>query len=484
MFVDREAELRSLNDILVRRGAQFLVVYGRRRVGKTTLLIEWAQRSQMPTLYWVAAREPSALLLRSFSQSIYAHAHPDRPVDPLFSYPSWEMALREAAALAQNQRLILIMDEFPYAAQSEHALPSLLQNAWDHFFKTTQVVLVLAGSQIGMMVDALSYHAPLYGRTTAQLPLKPLPFRSLSQFFPHYNAEQRVAIYAILGGIPAYLEKFRDDVSLAANVRQQILSPTSIFQQEAFFLLQDEVREVSNYLAIIRAIGEGAHSLDEIALLSGIARNHASTYLVRLQELTFVQRQIPATLPKNKRTTQGRYVLDDAFLRFYFRFLAPNRILLEQGLSNRLWDLIGESLRAFVGQTAFEEICRTWTLEQAIAGRLPFLPDMVGRHWSGDVEIDVVAINWQQRQLLLGECKWGADLVGRDVIESLVHARAARVLAKLEGEGWQTHFVFFARIGFSDAARSLAAEVGAWLVDLATIDADLSAGTVLFDPGR
>lgn len=475
MFVDREAELRALNDILGRRGAQFLVVYGRRRVGKTTLLLEWARRSQTPILYWVAAREPSALLLRSFSQSVYAHAYPDRQIDPLFSYPSWEMALREAAALAQSQRLILIIDEFPYAAQSEHALPSLLQNAWDHAFKTTEVVLVLAGSQIGMMVDALSYHAPLYGRTTAQLSLKPLPFRSLSQFFPRYNAEQRVALYAILGGIPAYLEKFRDDLSLAANVREQILSPTSVFQQEALFLLQDEVREVNNYLALIRAIGEGAHSLDDITLHSGVAKNHASTYLARLQELTFVQRQIPATLPKNKRTTQGRYVLDDAFLRFYFRFLAPNRILLEQGLSNRLWELISEGLRSFVGQTAFEEICRTWTLEQAAAGRLPFLPDMVGRHWANDVEIDVVAINWRQRQLLLGECKWGVDAVGSDVIESLVNVRATRVLAKLEGEGWQTHFVFFARVGFTEAARSHAAVVGARLVDLSMIDADLSA---------
>ena len=434
-------------------------------------------------LYWVAARESSVLLLRSFSQAVYTHAHPERQLDALFSYPSWEMALREAAALAQEQRLILIIDEFPYAAQAEHALPSLLQNAWDHAFKTTQIVLVLAGSQVGMMIDALSYHAPLYGRATAQLPLKPLPFRALSQFFPHTSAEQRVAIYAILGGIPAYLEKFRDDLSLAANVRDQILSPTSIFQQEALFLLQDEVRDVNNYLAVIRAIGEGAHTLDEVTLYSGLAKNHASTYLARLQELTFVQRQVPATLPKDKRTTQGRYVLEDAFLRFYFRFLAPNRILLEQGLSNRLWELISEGLRAFVGQTAFEEICRTWTLEQAIAGQLPFLPDLVGRHWSNDVEIDVVAINWRQRQLLLGECKWGVDEVGRDVIENLVHERAQRVLARLGREGWQTHFVFFARSGFTAAAHAAAASAGARLLDLATIDADLSRTAAVLFPG-
>lgn len=182
------------------------------------------------------------------------------------------MALREAAALAQTQRLLLIIDEFPYAAQSEPALPSLLQNSWDHVFKTTQVVLVLAGSQVGMMIDSLSYHAPLYGRTTAQL----------------------------------------------------------------------------------------------------------------------------------------------------------------------------------------------------------FLPDVVGRHWSSDVEIDVVAINWRQRQLLLGECKWGVDEVGSAVIESLVMQRSPRVLAKLKAEGWQTHFVFFARTGFTEPARQVAATVNARLVDLATLDADLS----------
>ena len=127
-----------------------------------------------------------------------------------------------------------------------------------------------------------------------------------------------------------------------------------------------------------------------------------------------------------------------------------------------------------VGQTAFEDICRTWTLEQAAAGGLPFLPDTVGRHWSHDAEIDVVAVNWSQHQILLGECKWGVDAVGRDVIESLVNVRAPRILAKLDGDGWQVHFVFFARAGFTDAARSHAATVSARLVDLAMIDADLS----------
>jgi uncharacterized protein len=474
MFVDRENEIQALNQLNQQPGAQFIVAYGRRRVGKTTLLLEWAKRSKTPFIYWVAAREPSALLLRTFSQALYAHAQPDQPIDPLFTYPTWAMALREAATLARDQRLILIIDEFPYATEAEAALTSLLQNAWDHECKPTQIRLVIAGSQVGMMVDMLGYRAPLYGRTTAQLALKPLPFRTLAQFYPHYTAEQRVAVYAILGGIPAYLEKFKDNVTLAANVRDVILSPLSIFQQEPFFLLQDEVREPANYLAIIRAIGEGAHSLDDIALYSGLAKNHTSTYLARLQELTFVRRELPVTLPKGKRSTQGRYVLDDAYLRFYFRFLAANRVLLEQGLLNRLWELISEGLRAFVGQTAFEEICRTWVLEQAIAGRLSFIPDAVGRHWSADCEIDVVAINWRERKLLLGECKWGANLVGVEVIRSLIEERGPRVLARLGENGWQTTYAFFARTGFTPAARERAAVNDAFLLTLSQIDADLS----------
>ncbi|MEW5987982.1 MAG: ATP-binding protein [Chloroflexota bacterium] len=472
MFVNRELELTSLNTLVNRPGAHFVVVYGRRRVGKTTLLLEWARQSGLPFIYWVAARESSALLLRSFSQALYNHTHSETPADPFFTYPTWEMALREAANLSKGGRLMLLLDEFPYAAHAEPALPSLLQNAWDHLFKSTQVILVLAGSQIGMMVDLLGYQAPLYGRLTAQLALQPLPFRSLAHFFPRYTAEERVAVYAILGGIPAYLERFNDGVSLAANVREQILSLTSIFQSEPFFLLQDEVREVTNYLAVIRAIGEGAHTLEAISQTSGLAKNHVTAYLVRLQELTLVQREVPVTLPKNKRTTQGRYVLADAYLRFYFRFIAPNRLLLEQGLHNRLWELISEGLRAFVGQTAFEELCRTWTRQQAAHGRLPFIPDAVGRHWSPDCEIDVVAINWRQRRLLLGECKWGTDTVGKDVIRSLIEERSPRVLARLEGE-WQRDYVFFARAGFTPAARAEATTSGATLVDLARLDREI-----------
>jgi hypothetical protein len=178
------------------------------------------------------------------------------------------------------------------------------------------------------------------------------------------------------------------------------------------------------------------------------------------------------TVRPGRRTTSGRYVLADAYLRFYFRFIAPNQALLEQGLLNRVWELIAEELRAFVGMTAFEEICRTWTLQQAAAGRLPFLPDALGSHWAADCEVDVAAVNWRRRQILLGKCKWGTAAVGRSVVRELIEEKTPRVLARLEGE-WQTHYAFFACGGFTEAAQREAAKVGARTVDLAQLDQDL-----------
>lgn len=207
MLFDRENELEELNLALGESGAQFLTVSGRRRLGKTTLLVEWVKSTGLPAVYWIASRVSSVQLLRSFSQSLYNHAHPDAPADPEFSHPSWEMALRQMAELARGQRLIVILDEFSYAVEVEPALPSLLQNAWDHLLKQTRICLILCGSHVGMMEKLHVYQAPLFGRITGQLRVGPLPFSALGDFLPNYPLDRRVAVYAMLGGVPARLRR-------------------------------------------------------------------------------------------------------------------------------------------------------------------------------------------------------------------------------------------------------------------------------------
>lgn len=364
------------------------------------------------------------------------------------------------------------MDEFSYAAESDPSLPSNLQAAWDHLFRERNVTLVLAGSHIGLMVDLMGYQAPLYGRFTAQLPVDPLPFPALREFLPHYPAAERVAVYAVAGGIPAYLERFNDAESVRANIQRLFMRRTGMFRSEPFILVGDVIRrETQTYEAVLKAVAAEQRTPHEIGTTLDLTSSYLSPYLKQLESLRLIERRLPATVPPGRRRTSrsSRYHLADPYLRFYFRFIAPNLNLVEQELTGLLWERIGEQFRAFVGGTAFEELCREWTLTQARVGKLPFAPELVGSHWSPDAQVDVVAINWREQAILLGECKWGVSTVGRSVVRELVD-KAPRVVPK---KGWQIHYVFFARAGFTEAARTEAESVGASLVDLATLDADL-----------
>ena len=473
MLFDREAELEELDFVLNETGSHFLMVSGRRRLGKTTLLIEWVKQAEAPSIYWVASRVSATQLLRSFSQAVYNYQHADLPADANFSYPTWEMALQQLAEPAGQGRLIVILDEFSYAVEVEPSLPSVLQNVWDHTLQRTEILLVICGSHIGMMKKLQTHQAPLFGRITGQLQLEPLPFSAVRAFLPDYSLERRVAVYAILGGVPGYLERFSDQLSLADNVRRHLFRPTGMFRTEPQFLLQDELSQPHNYLAVLLAIAAGNHTQGDISRATGL--EHVTSYLSRLQELYFVRRELPVTVPERERTKsrRGRYDLADAYMRFYYRFIHPNQHLLEQGLHDWLWQLISEQLRAFIGTHAFEELCREWILVKARAGELPFMPERVGSHWAPDAQIDVVAINWRLKQILLGEAKWTGNALNRKIVRDLI---AKRMLVVPDtDEDWQVHYAFFSRSGFTDAAVGEARQHDAILVDLETLGQGLDA---------
>ncbi len=473
-FIDRQPDLRNLNalrDAVKRgRGAQFGVVYGRRRVGKTTLLLHWALASGLPYVYWLAKRESPDATRHGCARALWRWAYPDEadPEPPRFD--SWTQLFEQMARLIGQQPVILIFDEFAYAVESDPALPSHLQAAWDHLFQELPVILLLSGSHIGMMVELLNYNAPLYGRMTAQLPVEPLPFAALSDFFPRYSAAERVALYATVGGVPAYLERFDPGQTLTANIKEHLFQRTGMFRNEPTVIVSDLARETRQYEAVLRAIAAGQHTPAEIGETMGVASPNLSPYLKRLTDLGLIERRVPATLPQDQRrtTTRSRYHLRDSYLRFYFRFVDPNIDMIEQGLQDALWQRLAEQYRAFVGLTAFEEICRAWTLTQARTNRLPFMPEVVGSHWATDAQVDVVAASWHDKTMLLGECKWGDNLVGRAIIRELVD-KVPLVLP----EGWTGHLYFFARDGFTEAAQAEAEALGAHLVTLADVDATL-----------
>ncbi len=394
-FVGRQRELAELNDVLAQGGSQFILVYGRRRVGKTTLILRWARQTGRPVIYWVATRDTPAQVRLGFTQALWDWAYPDSRAVPRFG--TWAESFEMAANLTGDQPVILIMDEFSYAAESDSSLPSNLQAAWDHLFKESNATLVLAGSHTGMMVNLMRYDAPLpalslskgYGRFTAQLPVDPLPFSALRDFVPRYTAAERVAVYAVAGGIPAYLERFNDTQKLGANIQRLFMRRTGMFRSEPFILVGDVIRrETQTYEAVLKAIAAGRRTPQEIGAMLGLTSSYLSPYLKQLEALHLIERRLPATIPPERRRTSRNslYHLADPYLRFYFRFIQPNLGLVEQELTGVLWQRIAEQFRAFVGLTAFEELCREWTLVQARAGRLPFPPEIVGSNSPTSVE--------------------------------------------------------------------------------------------------
>ncbi|HFC11684.1 MAG TPA: ATP-binding protein, partial [Anaerolineae bacterium] len=406
-FVSRENELAFLDNLLQQprnRAAQFVLIYGRRRVGKTRLLRHWLAQSEIPATYWVAEKETASLQRRKFIA-----AFEQRPLRQAPLLESWSEVWELLADRIGNNQHILVIDELPYAAQADSALLSSLQHAWDRYFENSRLILILCGSQMRVM-ETLQYHqSPLFGRFTAQWHLQPLPFHSLAQFFSTWTTEERIALYSIVGGIPAYLNWLHPERTLVENIRHVMLAPGSLFIAEPMFLLYDEVNEPQSFLSVLQAIGMGNHTLSEISNYALIGKTHLSSYLVRLQELKLIERRIPATVPsaKRRKSRQGRYHFSDPYFHFYFRFLAPFNHILPDDIEPVL-EKVRLELRAFVGQTGFEQLSQQWVREQRKKGALGFRPMIIGSHWSRKVQVDVVGVNWDSRDILLGECKWGS----------------------------------------------------------------------------
>ena len=473
-FIDRKNELSFLNQLLKQppsHAAQFVLIYGRRRVGKTRLLRHWVAQTDLPATYWVAEKENAALQRRKF-----VAAFEQRPLRQTPLLDSWSEVWDLVAERLDGKQHILVIDELPYAAHADSALLSSLQHAWDHHFEGSQLILLLCGSQMRVMETLQFHQSPLFGRFTAQWLLDPFPFHSLAEFFPDWSTEERIALYAIVGGIPAYLNWLHPERTLVENIHEVILAPGSLFTAEPTFLLYDEVKEPQTYLAILKAIGMGNHTLAEISNYALIGKTHLSSYLVRLQELRLVERRIPATVPSAKRRTsrQGRYHFSDPYFHFYFRFLAPFNTVLPDDIEPVL-EKVRLELRAFVGQTAFEKLSQQWVREQRKADKLPFRPMIIGSHWSRKVQIDVVGVNWESRDILLGECKWGGNSIGRSVLRELVEQKTVKLLAELPHTplDWTVHYIFFARSGFSPSAQQYANEQNMILVDLPALEAGL-----------
>jgi AAA+ ATPase superfamily predicted ATPase len=488
-FIGRGQELNLLDQLWEAPGAQFLVLYGRRRIGKTTLLAHWIERTGHCVLYWVATPSSPLAQLRSFSQAVYNAANPDAPAPDDFTYTTWEQAWRQVANLARTERLAVFIDEFTYILEVSPEIAGTLQNLWDQVLSKINLLLCISGSHLGMMKrEFLNYQAPLYGRATAQIHLQPIPFGLTRSFFPKYSAVDRVAVYAIFGGIPAYWERMDPGKSVSSNIKTQLLSPNNLMQSEPALLLHDFVSDLHNYSAILNAIANNARTPKGIATLTGLPSSHIPKYLSVLVEAGFVERRVSMTEnPTSSRN--GRHHITDPYLRFYFRFLESRQYQFSLQIQEQALVEITRHMIDFIGTHTWEELCREWTLRAGALGQLPFTPDQVGSAWNRAAQIDVVGLNRMEKTLILGECKWTLDEVERKVMVELVEEKAAKIIPE-EGQ-WRIYFLGFSRSGWTQGALAYQNEInkrsvsgtnwvstGMRLITLEGLDADLAAWSV------
>jgi len=399
MFVDREDELSWLERAWREPAPQLLVVYGRRRVGKTALLRKFLEGK--PGFLYVADRNPADLQLRDASR-----AAGEATGDPLAA----SLGIRGFGNLvghmaARGKRTAVLLDEFPYLLESDPGASASLKKVWDEIPATSRAFVVLCGSSVGVMeTDVLGVRSPLYGRRTGQRRILPLAFSHVAAFFPGKPLDERLSRFAVAGGIPGYLSRLSPRADFWRDLADHVFRPGEFLNAEAEFLLREELREPRNYMAILRAIASGRHRVSEIVNDTGFDKSVISRYLSILEDLAFVVRETPATERSPHKSHKGLHRILDPYLRFWFRFVHPNLSLIEAGQTASLIPRIRAEWPAFLGET-YETVAREIVRAKSARAGWPAW-ETYGRYWNADQELYIAGVSYDTGEVIAGEVRW------------------------------------------------------------------------------
>ena len=446
MFIGRANELSQMQSLYDTNGFQCMIIWGRRRVGKTTLINEFVK--DKPTIYFMATESTAKDNLESFSQSIAEFHGISQDIAP--NYSSFEQALNAIYEISKKQRLILVIDEYPYLAKAYKPISSLLQKLIDlQFKKDSQLYIILCGSSMSFMEkQVLGYQSPLYGRRTGQLQINPFDFYEYKNYYQNFSPEELAIVYGITGGIPQYMFFFNDQLSLQENIIKNFLTPSGYLFEEPSNLLKQELREPTVYNSIIKAVATGSSKSSEITSKVGLeSASKLALYMDKLLELGIIEKETPLGEKAGKKTI---YSVKDGMFNFWYRFIPTNLLLIQRNMGRLAWENIEPLIGNYMGKT-FEKICIDYLWHNY--ANLPMHFQQIGRWWGTNPklkrqeEIDIVAVN--DNSAIVAECKWRNEKTNENVLFTLLER--ATLLSYP-----QKHYYIFSKSGFSDKCKQAA----------------------------
>lgn len=466
MFYCREQELNKLNKRYNDGKFECVVIYGRRRVGKTALINEFCK--DKPAIMFSALNSTSSENLEALSKSIYQYKNPDSTGEAAPIYPDYDAALQEITKLAESERLIFVIDEYPYLAKAEKSISSRLQHIIDHIWQQGKLFVILCGSSMSFMeYQVLGYESPLYGRRTAQFKIQSLTYKEIVAFNPKLTAEQQSLIYGITGGIPHYINKLNVADSIDTALLENLFDSSGYLFEEPENLLKQELREPAVYNSIITAIAGGASRANEISTKVGIESAKCAKYINVLLDLGILKRETPITEKEGKKTI---YSIGDNFFRFWYRFVPRNMTAIQTGRITQLYDkAVKKHLSDYMG-LVFEQMCREYLLNYA--DDLPIDISDAAQWWGTDsktkkeIQIDIVGTPAEGKEYIIGSCKYRNEKIGVDELELI------RQYASVFGKGSRYHYFIFSKGGFTDGLRQLAEQGEVTLLTLEDIYRD------------
>ncbi len=446
-FINRKYELNVLKERFLNELPEMMIIYGRRRVGKTELIREFL--TGVNGIYLLGREESEFSQLQRFSSIIAAHFNDE----VLLKNPSrnWD-ALLEYINNKSEKRLILIIDEFPYLLKSSPALPSIIQDYWDNKLRHKKLFLVLCGSSMGMMENLMEYKSPLYGRRTGQLLIKPFIFKDAIKFFPNYDIKEKIQAYAILGGTAAYLSQFTDNISIKETIKRNILRKDAFLFMDPIFILREELNEPGYYFSILKSIANGNTKLGNIVNDTGLSKGIVGKYLSVLIDLHLIEREVPITEFHPQKTRKGLYKIKDNFFRFWFGAVYPYLEYIEQSNTDFVLNKAVNFMNKIVPFT-YEYVCREFLVELNQKNNLPFIFFRVGRWWHNENEIDIVALNEETKEILFCECKWQEKKAGLKILNEL---KEKAKLVQWHNQERKEYFALFSKSGFKDELKGKA----------------------------